>query len=57
MYLFDDVARHRRTVIFRNTTSRFSEIIAEFEKKGLQVFNEDVCDKYRRIHPEPSGEN
>lgn len=57
MYLFDDVARQRRDSIFGKSTTRFSDIINQFDEKGLKVFNDVIYDEYRNKHPEPNGED
>lgn len=48
MYLFDDAARHKRSVIFSGseTNNIYSEICKEFDEKGIFIFSERVQEKF-----------
>lgn len=52
MYLFDDVAKQNRTLIFKNVEKvRYSEIVRTFELEGLKIFGitDDDIEKYEYI--------
>ena len=48
MYLFDDAAKHKRSVIFSGseTNNIYSEICKEFDEKGIFIFSERVQEKF-----------
>ena len=48
MYLFDDAAKHKRSVIFSGseTNNIYSEICKEFDEKGIFIFSERVNEKF-----------
>lgn len=48
MYLFDDAAKHKRSVIFSGseTNNIYSEICKEFDEKGIFIFSERVHEKF-----------
>ena len=48
MYLFDDAAKHKRSIIFSGseTNNIYSEICKEFDKKGIFIFSERVQEKF-----------
>lgn len=48
MYLFEDAAKHKRSVIFSGseTNSIYSEICKEFDEKGIFIFSERVQEKF-----------
>ena len=48
MYLFDDAAKHKRSVIFSGTETNniYSEICKEFDEKGIFIFSERVQEKF-----------
>ena len=48
MYLFDDAAKHKRSVIFSSseTNNIYSEICKEFDEKGIFIFSERVQEKF-----------
>lgn len=48
MYLFDDAAKHKRSVIFSgcDTHNIYSEICKEFDKKGVFIFSERIQEKF-----------
>lgn len=50
MYLFEDAGRQKRKDIFVNGYEKtYSEICADFEKKGLNIFAKEIVDKYNEI--------
>ena len=48
MYLFDDAAKHKRSMIFSgcDTNNIYSEICKEFDEKGIFIFSERVQEKF-----------
>ena len=52
MYLFDDAAKHKRSMIFSgcDTNNIYSEICKEFDEKGIFIFSERVQEKFSREH-------
>ena len=48
MYLFDDAAKHQRSIIFSDckTKNIYSEICKEFDKKGVFIFSESIQEKF-----------
>lgn len=48
MYLFDDAAKHKRSVIFSgcDINNIYSEICKEFDEKGIFIFSEGVQEKF-----------
>ena len=50
MYLFEDAAKQKRSKLFEGChekSIRYSQICEDFEKKGIEIFNEDIkaqCD-------------
>lgn len=48
MYLFDDAAKHKRSVIFSGseTNNIYSEICKEFDEKGIFIFSERIQEKF-----------
>lgn len=48
MYLFDDAAKHKRSVIFSGSETKniYSEICKEFDEKGIFIFSERVQEKF-----------
>lgn len=52
MYLFDDAAKHKRSMIFSgcDTKNIYSEICKEFDKKGIFIFSEKVQEKFPSQH-------
>lgn len=56
MYLFEDVGRAKRSIIFSNVEKDenilYSEICDKFEKDGLGVFNENIQNRYEDINKE-----
>lgn len=48
MYLFDDAAKHKRSIIFSGceTNNIYSEICKEFDEKGVFIFSEKVQEKF-----------
>ena len=52
MYLFDDAAKHKRSMIFSgcDTNNIYSEICKEFDEKGVFIFSERVQEKFPREH-------
>ena len=48
MYLFDDAAKHKRSMIFSgcDTNNIYSEICKEFDGKGIFIFSERVQEKF-----------
>ena len=62
MYLFDDAAKHKRSIIFSgsDTNNIYSEICKEFDDKGIFVFSERVQEKFpsqRRVVNEIKNSN
>ena len=50
MYLFEDAGRQKRKDIFVNGYEKtYSEICADFEEKGLNIFAKEIVDKYNEI--------
>ena len=50
MYLFEDAGRQKRKDIFVNGYEKtYSEICADFEEKGLNIFAKEIVDKYNKI--------
>lgn len=52
MYLFDDAAKHKRSMIFSgcDINNIYSEICKEFDEKGIFIFSEKVQEKFPREH-------
>ena len=50
MYLFDDAAKQKRTTLFSGATfpNLYSNICAEFETKGIDIFDSEVKNNYSR---------
>ena len=48
MYLFDDAAKHQRSIIFSGckTKNIYSEICKEFDEKGVFIFSESIQEKF-----------
>lgn len=45
MYLYEDAARQKRNMVFANcgeTNNRYSEICKEFDKRGIEIFHNDI---------------
>ena len=60
MYLFDDAAKHRRSMIFSgcDTSNIYSEICKEFDDKGVFIFSEKVQEKFpNKIELNEDSEN
>ena len=45
MYLFEDAAKQRRTEVFKgcDDVSRFSSICESFDKKGIEIFGDEIA--------------
>ena len=48
MYLFDDAAKHKRSMIFSGCDIKniYSEICKEFDEKGIFIFSKNVQEKF-----------
>ena len=48
MYLFDDAAKHKRSIIFSGCDIKniYSEICKEFDEKGIFIFSKNVQEKF-----------
>lgn len=51
MYLFEDVAKHKRNKLFSNVTKindylLYSKVCEEFDKKGIRIFSKNIIDFY-----------
>ena len=48
MYLFDDAAKHQRSMIFSGCDMKniYSEICKEFDKKGIFIFSKRIQEKF-----------
>lgn len=60
MYLFDDAAKHKRSIIFSGceTNNIYSEICKEFDEKGVFIFSEKVQEKFpNKIELNEDSEN
>ena len=45
MYLFEDAAKQKRSLIFEGcfeNCTRYSEICKEFDDKGIDIFNHEI---------------
>lgn len=50
MYLFEDAGRQKRKDIFVNGYEKtYSEICADFETKGINIFAQEIVDKYNEL--------
>lgn len=52
MYLFEDVARQKRSKLFANSKygyTRYSKICKAFDEQGVEIFHKDIQDEIKRI--------
>ncbi len=50
MYLFEDAARQKRKDVFVNGYEKtYSEICKDFETKGINIFAQEIVDKYNEL--------
>lgn len=51
MYLFDDAAKRKASQLFSGCANNkiYSEILREFDRKGIEIFMDDIRNKFRNI--------
>lgn len=49
MYLFDDAAKHKRSLLFENVTDSniYSEVCNNFEDRGVFIFSSDISNHFK----------
>ena len=49
MYLFDDAAKHKRSLLFENVTDSniYSEVYNNFEDRGVFIFSSDISNHFK----------
>ena len=54
MYLFEDAAKQKRASLFsgfEKENLRYSIICEEFDRRGIEIFNKEIQDKYTKYDP------
>ncbi|MBQ0055559.1 MAG: AAA family ATPase [Synergistaceae bacterium] len=57
MYLYEDAAKMKRDQIFFAAGKRYSEICKKFDTDGIQVFNNDIQNKYKELKSQSDEQN